>query len=216
MSNLKNNQMTGLLLGQRHGDPIVTWDTIPNVAVQSTSPSNWQLLSLRSPIPLTNEAETSAREFVYEYLLRSSRDHHMLVSTQSDLVESLLSICPFARNLVPPRIEIDKLVTDLSVRPDSQIGMGAIFARVNGYGRSLRSISLYGDDIADAQLFQNMRSQLLPYRVELRDLITGNSLLSVGSRGELSFYYAGAESCNRAIRAMKFLSGPKRYIHWPE
>ena len=77
---------------------------------------------------------------------------------------------------------------------------------LEGYGRSLRTIGLWGDDIADAKFFHEVRDRILAYRVSLRDTKTDREVASIGSQGEVSFYYRGISHLDQTDRLLKFLT----------
>jgi hypothetical protein len=79
----------------------------------------------------------------------------------------------------------------------------------------LRTIAFWGADLADAGLFRQVRKELAPFRTEVRDLRTGHPVVSVGSRGEVTFQYDGIGSLNALLKVISFLT-EKGMIDWPE
>lgn len=91
--------------------------------------------------------------------------------------------------------------------------MARVWAAVDGYGRALRTMSFVGDDLAEAQLFSSTLNSMSPYRVVLRDVKTGLEVISIGSNGEFSIYYRGAQHLAELDKLLRFLTRGG-YITW--
>lgn len=174
--------------------------------------TGWFHLTLSSPTPLLREPEIGAG-YSYNYLLRrGSGGRYLLVSTHNELVAQLLDRAGVRGTLSSPDVNIPVLVNDLVGNP-GEYSMSAVYARVEGYGQSLPSLALYGSDLAEASLFRQMLPAIQPHRVTLRHVSTRSEVLSVASRGEASFQYAGLGSLRGVDAALGFLSR-RRYLEW--
>lgn len=172
----------------------------------------WKHLLLRSPRPLLSHEPDIASHYDYDFLLRESRQRFLLLASHAELVHTLLNLAAQRDNVYPPFVDVPRLTHDLAKRPRN-FCLGALFARVDGYGQSIRSLALYGNDLADAKLFTDLLPNLVPYRVHLRDVRTGVEIISVGSRGEISFLYRGAPSLRAVDQALSFLNR-LGYLTW--
>jgi hypothetical protein len=112
-----------------------------------------------------------------------------------------------------PLVNIPAITRDLAKRPGT-FCMGALHARVEGYGNSLRSLALYGNDLAESKLFFELLPQITPFRVHLRDVRLGYEVLSIGSKGEVGFFYRAYESLKDVDRALTYLT-QGGYLSWP-
>jgi len=143
-----------------------------------------------------------------------SGPHALFVGEEAGAAEALIQRAGLGVGIFQPRVHIEKLVTNLAEKPDDRFLMGAVFARIEGFGNSLRTISLWGADVADAEMFHRIRHNLAPYRVELRDVATGTQLLSISSRGEVVFIYDGPRALDAVDQTLKTLS-KDGYVEWP-
>jgi hypothetical protein len=164
-------------------------------------------------IPILEQIKLDSYE--YHFLIRPSGAHSVLVGAEGGMVEILIQRTSLKEGIIAPRVFVDRLVTDLANSPDDRFLMGGVFARIEGYGNSLRSIALWGADVADAELFHRIRGNIAPYRVELRDVKRGSQILSISSRGELTFNYDRPELLTDITTTLKTLHD-EGYIEWPK
>jgi hypothetical protein len=136
----------------------------------------------------------------------------MLVGTAQEVVSYVLKETTLVGGVTSPAVNVAKLVGDLASTPDSY-SLGTVHARVDGYGHSLRSLVMYGDDLADARLFRDVLSRIAPYRVSLRDVLTKDELLTIGSRGDVGFHCRGVKTLAEVDKALGFLSS-RGYMAW--
>jgi len=152
----------------------------------------------------------------YPFMLRESRDRFILVSTHHSVVQAFLRECGVESQIEYPRIDVIQLVSQLA-HPSDETGrayrMGNVFASIEGFGRALRTIGLWGDDIADASLFSDLSPRISPYRVTLRDPRSDREIASVGSGGEMTFFYRGVNQLDQTDKLFRFLS-EQHFIAW--
>jgi hypothetical protein len=164
-------------------------------------------------------SDTDGR-FVYPLLLREVEERFLLASTHSDVVQQFVTRNRLARLIERPMIDVAGLVRE-SVFPateDSASGaspykMGALYASVDGFGRSVRTISLFGDDLASAGVVRDVLKYLNPFRVALRDVRSEQEVLSISTQGEINFYYRGAASLEGVDKALAYVRRGN-FIHW--
>ena len=101
-------------------------------------------------------------------------------------------------------IAVDSLVKDLTVHP-TVYAMSFVHARVPAFGTSLRAISFYGEDLADASLFRESASLMNFYTCGLRSVNGGGEIVRLGSDGTISFYMRGSEDVQAVEEALHFL-----------
>lgn len=215
MKRLYQQPLTGLLLGWPKDNNILHGLFNSSDVVKEAGPApGWQGIVLHSREPLANEFDSSTGDFSYPFLLRESGNHAMLVSVKSHLVNHLLKKVHPNDSYYAPKVQVNQLVIDLSKHQHSFYCLSRVYAHVDGYGKSLRSIALFGDDLSDSALFQDTIEQLSSYRVELRDIEKGINILSISSQGEIYFYFNGKRSLDAVVKVLKYLTDNK-YIIWP-
>jgi len=205
---------TGSLLSFRGGaSEFLT--SLQRVGVQSRALTvgKWSELAFTTTEPLMPE-NVITDSYSYTFLARESEEDDarlILVGPHGDMVERLLERASMQNDARRPRVDVAGLVRRLVAEPD-RYRLSAVFARADGFGQALRSVAFYGSDVAGASLFTDALAAVEAYRVQLREQRTGIEVLSVGSRGELSFIFSGN---NRALSKVdKALGFLKRWISW--
>jgi hypothetical protein len=203
----------GCLLGARRDDDFGWLHRLQGLSVEPTDIRGWSRLLWSTPLPMAGEIASGGEAFSYPFLFRLSGrpDHGLLVGTHAPVVETLVDRTQSRPRVFCPAVDIPRLVTDLI--DTRAFAMGAIHARVEGPGQQLRTMSLYGSDVADSNLLIELLPKLTPYRVNLRRKAGGKELFSVGSRGEASFNYHGKASLEDVDEVLDFLH-THHYIDW--
>lgn len=145
----------------------------------------------------------------YPFIFRQSSDRLILVSSHAAVVDSFLRRTRLSDISEFPRVDIRRVVDHLAYGDAGngrEYRMGVLFASLEGYGRALRTIGLWGDDIADARFFNEINSELTPYRVSIRDVRSDREVASIGSQGEVNFYYRGFAHLDQIDRLFKYLT----------
>lgn len=152
---------------------------------------------------------------------RSSSEKIVLLALHDEFVEWLLDAGGVIGRTIPPRINVDKLARDLVTPPvavTEAVGgrpylMGAVWAAVEGDGDALRSVVLYGNDLADARLFQQLLKRINVHRIGVRHL-TGKEILGISSVGQVSLQsHRGLAHLKMIDELLTFLEG-SGYIDW--
>ena len=196
-----------------HGATVFSWID-RDLAAASAEIEGWTRLTLHSEDPLLSHELPDADGHYYHYLLRRSRERFLLLSTSTELVEVLMKRTGHSAKTLSPSIDVPRIVRELADKPEAYV-MSAAWARVDGYGQALRTIVMYGTDLAEAKLFRSMLSEIVPYRVTVRNIRTHHDALTIGSRGEVAFHYRGTISLQEVDQALRFLSAQK-YLHWDD
>lgn len=176
----------------------------------------WLSFQLRSPDPLIQEDIDKSPPYKYPFLIRlSSNKRRMLVVSIHESVVSNLALQADWRDIIrSAKIRIPDLVIHLTHKPDIYC-LSIVYARIDGYGRALRTISLYGSDLAEAKLFHDILPKMVPFRIQLRDIITGEDILQLGSKGEVSFMYNGEDTLIKIDKSLIFLT-MHGFLIWDE
>ena len=197
------------------------WEAINSIKRLQGPVKNWNVVELNSEKPLLGEEANLASEaFRYVFLVRESENHLLIVSSKSELLPALQQHLKLSFVPGTPRVHVKKLVHSLTHPRHHEYGFSQIYAKVNGDGISLRTVSLFGSDIGGSGLYQLISDKVAAYRVEIRDLATSDSLMSIGTRGEVSFWYNSGRSLTRVEETLRFLnqdwkgSGP--FLEWPD
>ncbi|HKY35310.1 MAG TPA: hypothetical protein VJN18_05180 [Polyangiaceae bacterium] len=192
---------------QRGGE--TGYATLLTKAVAKAAPvsgrAQWTQLTYQTARPLLEHEEEGRGPYRYYFLLRPSGTRFLLLGDHSSLPEQLLTHAGLWRSLSRPTIDVAGLVRGITEKP-GQYSISTLYARVDAFGHALRTIALFGTDLANARLFRDMLPQLSPYRATLRDVRTRHEILTVGSRGEVGFHFAGGNSLARVDAALAFIS----------
>lgn len=156
--------------------------------------------------PMIAEDYLKPPPYYYPFLVRTSpiNKRILLLSITDILINEFLSSAKLLKRVRAGQIKIPDLVHKLVEKPDVYC-LSVIYAKVDGYGRSLRALSLYGADLGEAQLFRDILPKLVPFRVQLRDVRTGEDILQVGTKGEIGFSYRDIRTLNKVDKALTFL-----------
>jgi hypothetical protein len=146
--------------------------------------------------------------YKYDFLVRLSREDParlIITSSHGDLVEALLRESGIARDLRRPRVQVAALVKNITESPD-EYHTTVLYARVDGFGQALRTIAFFGDDITGANLSRDILQFAEPFRTTLRPANGDSEVLSVGSKGEVSFMFnENPAALDRVDRALRFI-----------
>ena len=154
----------------------------------------------------------------HTFLLRPSDDRFMLLASHNSAVEAFLRRSRIESLIEYPRIDIPVVVRTLAEGEDErgrEYKMGAVFGTVEGQGRPLRTMALWGDDLAGAGIFSDLLALITPYRVSFRDYRSEREVASVGSQGEVSLYFRGVLHLDQTDRLFRYLS-KRHLIHWSQ
>ena len=172
----------------------------------------WKTLRWKSAQPLLGEP-TGLSSYPYEcYLLASPTNHFALVSSNSEITKAFC----LQFNLVDglrPWVDISAIV-DLLSRGLDIYTLSNVWARTDGYGVNLKTVAFFGQDIAQAKIFNDFRREMDPFRIEIKDAASRTSVISINKNGEISFANGEAER-GAASQALTFLNSHK-FISWPD
>lgn len=191
----------------------IDWERLSITREPILSAKGWSILTLHSKKSLFRDEREGLDEYRYYYLLRESGLHFIIATSRNELVDLLSKKLSGFAPLTSPTVAVPELVQALIEHPD-RYALGGVFAKVAGYARSIQSVSIYGSDLADAKLFIELLPKLRPYRVQLRDTHSGQVVIAIGNKGELSFTYRGLQSLRAIDSALAFASN--KYVRWPE
>lgn len=173
--------------------------------------SGYFCLEMVRSAPLLGEP-AGLGEYKYPLLVRKgSGDKILLAAIYHGLPQAILDAAGCIRR-VQPTVLVRELVQELVDHPD-QYCLGGTYARIKGHGDKLRSAGFFGDDLGDADLFRSLLSQISPYRATLRTVQGNYEALSIGSGGELNFYFHGLQSLERLDQVLAFLSS-RGFLRW--
>lgn len=170
-------------------DDLLKCNTIKFVSV--IPGTEWEKFEYLSETALRNEdAESTSKPYRYIVICRRSGSRIIILSHTKDIVEHLLEnklSKIFVPKLKPVSIAVDGLVKSLTGNP-TKYSLTFVHARIPAFGTSLRSVSYYGDDIAEASLFRENIHFMNFFTCGLRPTIGKSEIVRIGSDGSLSFY----------------------------
>ncbi|MGO9209789.1 MAG: hypothetical protein ACLP2H_06685 [Terriglobales bacterium] len=186
----------------------------------------WERYSLQSRNPLRHEDVLRPGPYHYPVICRRSGSRLLLLSISRQVVDHIVQD-DFER-IFSPRlrrvsIAVDDLVKAMTQRPTSY-ALSFAHARVPAFGNSLRAVSFYGDDLAEASLFRDQLDLLVFFTCGLREAIGGPEIVRLGSDGGVSFFMNETGKVLEVERALAFLreegyfateplGGPKQIKH---
>lgn len=209
------SNVTGLLRSwyRAEADLVVDWVALDVKHEPVASAAGWAVLTLHTQTPLFKDEREQSDGYDYFYLYRASGRHFLVLSSRQELVELLVKKLTRYGPLAGPNVDVPRLVAHLVDEP-SRYSVAGLFAKVSGYRSSLESVSLYGSDLASADLFVDLLPKLKPYRVQLRDTHSGQNVLAIGNKGEVSFTYRSAHTLRAVDKTLAFVNAD--YVLWPE
>lgn len=101
-------------------------------------------------------------------------------------------------------IAVHNLSRAIVARPTVYV-LSYVHARIPAFGASLRSVSFYGDDLGEADLFAGNIDYMDVFTCGLRRAVGGPELLRVSGDGMVSFRYANPTSVLQIEEALSFL-----------
>lgn len=116
----------------------------------------WDEFVLRSPIRLGEEAEAAKPPFEYQVYIVRGLGKFVVFAPRRRVADYLVQQI-FDRKILPHfrkvPINIQKVIQKCET-PDSEFLITSLHGRFSGAGRSLRIMSLYGDDVTDSIIFR--------------------------------------------------------------
>lgn len=170
--------------------------------------SGWEQFTYLCPVPFRHE-DVALIKPPYHYTMVARRSGHrlLLLSFNSRIVEYLVDH-HLQEHFRPPLrhvpIAVDRLVKALVAKPTAY-AISFAHARVPAFGVSLRAVSFYGDDLAEASLFRDHASLMHFFTCGLRLATGGAELVRIGSEGMVSFYQRDEHSEREIEKALGFL-----------
>jgi hypothetical protein len=216
---------SGQLLRLRNEEkfPVVARRLENVVPVGVTSARGWHVFEWTTDFDAgveTRRATEDGEYFTYWLLVREVEDRFLLASTHADIVQQFIIRNRLAKAVEKPLVDVAALVKRTIFPTDGEIDnsatpyrLGALYAAVDGFGRSVRTVSLFGDDLGGATMVRTMLEYLNPFRVTLRDIRNDQEVLSISTQGEMNFYYRGSGSLDSVDKALAHIRRGN-YIHW--
>ncbi len=159
--------------------------------VGSVDDSQWDEYRFISPRPLRGEITSlTDQPFRYPVVIRRSGPRILLLSVAGDVTDVLLKerLQPKLRpQLRHVSIAIDRLVREIILRP-TLYALTYGHARVPGYGATLKSVSYFGEDLAEAAFFRDHHNLMNFVSCGLRSVSKTKELLRMNTEGMISFY----------------------------
>jgi hypothetical protein len=168
--------------------------------------TGWEIYSYHSPEPLRGE-EPEAGAFIYLVVCRRSGSRLLVLGSGREIVPYLLERelnLMFSPQLRRVQIGIDPLVKAITKIPGEYV-LSFAHARVPAYGANLRSVSFYGDDLANARFFKDHIELMTFFTCGLRHAVGGAEIVRLSTDGAISFIFTDAERVREVERVLHFL-----------
>jgi len=177
--------------------------------------TRWEEYELCSPIPLLPTEESNGRaEFRYKVICRRSGRRAIIASNHRKIIDAILE--KFLFDVFYPRLRkvnilVHNLVDLLAFGKTQEIRgrrflLTAIHARTTSYGPTLRSISLYGEDIGTSELFRREFRNVSCHSCGLGFSGGGGEIIRMSWDGALSFSLPDAERAQTLEETIGFVT----------
>ncbi len=191
--------------------PIERSDILKNANLRYIGPisgSEWERYEFSSEKALRDEDElTASKPFKYIMACRRSGSRIIMLSYNRDIVEYFIDneLSKVLRpKLKPVPIAVDELVRAMTTHP-TKFTLTFVHARVPAFGTSLRSVSYYGEDLADTSFFRDNIHLLNFFTCGLRPIVGKSEIVRISSDGTLSFYVPNNERYKEVEKVFRFL-----------
>lgn len=176
--------------------------------VKKVEKTEWEEFSFVSTVAFRGEDQAGLPgPFRYALFCRRSGSRIALMSINrivvTHLLERHLHGC-FRPPLRSVPIAVDQLVKKIASQP-TEYALSFVHARVPAFGTCLRSVSFYGDDLAEASLFRDNISFMDFFTCGLRQAVGGPEIVRLGGDGTLSFVPTSVERLNEVEEVLRFL-----------
>lgn len=180
--------------------------------------TRWEQWRFTSSKPLHGETEVAA-QFSYDVVCRRSGPRLLLVSVSKEVAEHILVALEsvFAPTLRKVPIAVDRLVREITQRP-TVYALSYVHARVPAFGTSLKSVSFWGEDLAEASLFCDSIDLMSFTKCGLRKTAGGQEIVTLSGDGFVSFRMGGISHVLEVERVLSFLRESDYLVTelWPE
>lgn len=191
MQEKPSHRLTGLLLESREStrdvSELCSTDLLHEVEVHL--PRFWRSFTYSTEAPLRQEDLADLPPpYRYPMVIRARKTRAIVLSVDDAVVDHFLATAAVRAavgTLHPVQIRVDDFVKSiLETRSAYQV----VFAHAKSpaSGRSLRSISFYGEDVTSAPLFRNQARSLTFLTCGMRSLAKGNEIVRVSTDGVVS------------------------------
>jgi|SRR5215213_4044748 len=167
----------------------------------------WEEFELVSPKPLLDEEEGREPPYLYKLVCRITGSQFLMLARGRKIVDYLWENdlrTIFGAQLRRVSIKVDELVKLIASSPDRYV-LSTVYARVPAFGESLRAVSFYGDDIAEAELFRDNIRLLNCYTCGVRDVVGGAEIVRLGTDGYVYFNFTGLSSIRKVDKVLLFV-----------
>jgi hypothetical protein len=149
----------------------------------------WDEYRLISPIPLADEPEGSRKAYEYSIYIIRGFGKIILLADRRRVAEYVITNIVEKRifpNFRKVPIYLDRLI-DFCREPASEFLITSLYGRFSRPGRQLRTMSLFGDDVTDSELFKQNSHLFNFYQCGLgRRLFDGLPSLRPNEEGEIA------------------------------
>ncbi|MGY3582889.1 hypothetical protein ACVIGB_008046 [Bradyrhizobium sp. USDA 4341] len=149
----------------------------------------WDSFTLESPVPLGEEAETARPPFQYPVFIVRGLSKFVILAPRRKIADYLIQHV-LDRQIFPnfrrTPINIQRLI-EKAESSDSEFLVTSLHGRFSGPGRTLRMMSLYGDDVTDSVVFRDHHALFNFFSCGLgRRLFDGLPRLRPNEEGEIT------------------------------
>jgi hypothetical protein len=186
--------------------------------LQTIGSSNWQAFSWKPQdaiVTSNSPGRAISRSTEHTFLFRQSGDRFVILSDQARMADHLLKSFGSARNIEFPIVQVQAIVDGLLTDESDSVRkyrLCSLFASRSS-STALKTIGVWGDDISNDDFFGRVIAEVTPYRIGLGDIAGSKEIASIGSGGELSFFFRNATQLRNVDRLISALTA-HGHIKW--
>lgn len=187
--------LSGLLLSDRRNSKLESSSIVRAGRVSEPArfeDSAWEQASFQSEVPFTPADQLGTPPFTYPLVWRLSGPRVLLLSISRDVVEHFRKVAvKSGLRLEPVGIAVDLFVKE-TARDPSEYVLSFVHARVSAFGTALKSVSFYGEDVAEAKFFRDGMDLFVCHTCGVRHAAGGGEIIRLGNDGAVSFKHTGS------------------------
>jgi len=168
---------------------------------------SWIQSTYVSDKALTDDSKNDEdQSYLYPLIWRISGQRVLLLSYDRKIVEDFrYKLAELTGVKIEPiNIAVDSFVKDTSSDPGEFV-LSTVYARVSAYGTCLKSISFYGDDIAEAKFFRDGLDFFNCHTCGIRRIKSGSEILRISNDGSIFFRYSTASKLKEVENVLSYL-----------
>ncbi len=179
------------------------WATVQG-AIGNT---RWERVVFHSPEFISGDQRITEAPYDYPITVRQSTTGSLLLLAESKKVVEVF-FEKYCRRLFKPAlkkifVKVGDLVTHVVADPNHYV-LTAANVRISAYGEALKSISFYGDDLANATMFRENLHLMNPFSCGLRKVNGVSEVIRISSDGAVTAVFVD-DTAQEIVLALNYI-----------